>query len=71
MFKRKAKTKIKIKSEGSKTSKLNNLRYRHAGVLGLCAFVNSHPYDVPDILPDIFGQLGSHLNDAQPIPVSE
>jgi proteasome activator subunit 4 len=42
---------------------------RHAGVLGLCAFVDAFPYDVPDFLPDILVQLGNHLNDPQPIPV--
>lgn len=43
---------------------------RHAGVLGMCAFVSSHPYDVPDFLSEIFQQLGNHLNDPLPIPVS-
>ena len=26
---------------------------RHAGVLGLCSFVNAYPYDVPEFLPDV------------------
>ena len=43
---------------------------RHAGVLGLCAFVDAYPYDVPEFLPDILVRLGDHLNDPQPIPVS-
>ena len=43
---------------------------RHAGVLGLCAFVDAYPYDVPEFLPDILVCLGDHLNDPQPIPVS-
>ena len=43
---------------------------RHAGVLGLCAFVNAHPYEVPEFLPDVLLLLGDHLNDPQPIPVS-
>lgn len=42
---------------------------RHAGILGLCAFVDAFPYDVPDFLPDILVRLGNHLNDPQPIPV--
>lgn len=46
------------------------MRLRHAGVLGLCAFIASQPYDVSDYLPDIFAELGPHLNDPQPIPVS-
>jgi len=43
---------------------------RHAGVLGLCAFVDAYPYDVPEFLPDILVCLGDHLNDPQPIPVT-
>ena len=42
---------------------------RHAGILGLCAFVDAFPYDVPDFLPDVLVRLGNHLNDPQPIPV--
>lgn len=61
-FKQLAKTKIK--------KNRNLLNLRHAGVLGLCAFINAHPYDVPDYLPGIFEQLGPHLNDPQPVPVS-
>lgn len=47
------------------------IQTRHAGVLGLCAFVKAHPYDVPDYLPEVFGHLGPHLTDPQPIPVSK
>ncbi|XP_012258033.2 proteasome activator complex subunit 4B-like [Athalia rosae] len=46
------------------------IRIRHAGVLGLCAFINAHPYDVPMFLPPIFEELGPHLNDPQPIPAT-
>lgn len=42
---------------------------RHAGILGLCAFVDAYPYDVPEFLPSILVRLGDHLNDPQPIPV--
>lgn len=42
----------------------------HAGVLGLCAFISSNPYDVPEHVPEIFELLGPHLGDPQPIPVS-
>ena len=42
---------------------------KHSGILGLCAFVNAFPYDVPDILPDILMVLSDHLHDPQPIPV--
>lgn len=65
-FKQLAKTKLRKKAENN----VNSLNLRHAGVLGLCAFINAHPYDVPDYLPAIFGQLGPHQADPQPIPVS-
>jgi Domain of unknown function (DUF3437). len=42
----------------------------HAGVIGLCAFVNASPYDVVAPVPEIFQVLGEHLCDPQPIPVS-
>ncbi|KAG8323598.1 Proteasome activator complex subunit 4 [Homalodisca vitripennis] len=48
----------------------NDIAKRHAGVLGLCAFISANPYDVVDPVPEIFLLLGSHLNDPQPIPVS-
>lgn len=49
---------------------VNGLMTRHAGVLGLCSFINASPYDVPDTVPQIFLELGQHLTDPQPIPVS-
>lgn len=68
-FKRKAN--VRIKKKDSNSAKLNeNIRIRHCGILGLCAFINSSPYDVPDCVPEIFFILGNHLNDPQPIPVS-
>jgi len=42
---------------------------RHAGVLGLCAYVQAYPYDVPDFMPQILMDLSSHVNDPQPIQV--
>lgn len=47
------------------------VRIRHTGVLGLCAFISAYPYDIPDFVPEVFEQLGAHLNDPQPIPVSK
>lgn len=43
---------------------------RHAGVLGLCAFVAASPYDVPEYLPEVIVSLGDFLHDPPPIPVS-
>ena len=45
------------------------LRQRHTGVLGLCAFVNAAPYDVPEHLPHTLMILGDHGNDPPPIQV--
>ncbi|CAG0897570.1 unnamed protein product, partial [Darwinula stevensoni] len=59
------------KSEISyKKAGVEALRARHAGVLGLCAFVAAYPYDVPDFMPDILMMLGDHLHDPEPIPTS-
>ncbi|KAL0269474.1 UNVERIFIED_CONTAM: hypothetical protein PYX00_007188 [Menopon gallinae] len=63
-FKKKADTKIK----NSRAKDGKSLRIRHSGILGLCSFINSSPYDVPDCVPEIFFILGNHLNDPQPIP---
>ncbi|XP_075223188.1 proteasome activator complex subunit 4A-like isoform X2 [Lycorma delicatula] len=64
VFKKQCKTKVKLE----KKQVVNGLAVRHAGVLGLCAFINASPYDVPDTVPQIFLYLGLHLNDPQPIP---
>ncbi|XP_043271653.1 proteasome activator complex subunit 4B-like [Venturia canescens] len=60
-FKSKSKRRIK---------KRDDIRLRHAGVLGLCAFIRAHPYDVPPYVPSVFEHLGIHLNDPQPIPTT-
>lgn len=57
---------LKLQSRKKKTT----IHRRHAAVLGLCAYIQAYPYDVPDFLPDIFTHLRPRLNDPQPIPVS-
>ena len=37
----------------------------HSGILGLCAFVEAFPYDVPSFVPPILMELSTHLNDPQ------
>ncbi|XP_043684421.1 proteasome activator complex subunit 4B-like isoform X1 [Vespula pensylvanica] len=75
-FKLKAKTKlhkkcaIYNKTEAERNANLDAIRLRHAGVLGLCAFIRAHPYDIPNYLPPVFEHLGLHLNDPQPIPTT-
>ena len=67
----KSKTTLKKKkSQAMDTASLQMLKQRHSGILGLCAFINAYPYDVPEFVPDVFLILGDHLNDPQPIPVS-
>ena len=56
-------------SEADRTNRL--LTLRHSGVLGLCAFVDAFPYDVPEFVPEILMFLSDLLEIApQPIPVS-
>ncbi|XP_072526695.1 proteasome activator complex subunit 4A [Salminus brasiliensis] len=43
---------------------------RHAGVLGLSAWILSSPYDVPAWMPQILMGLSAHLNDTQPIEMT-
>ena len=37
----------------------------HSGILGLCAFVEAFPHDVPSFLPPIIMELSTHMNDPQ------
>jgi proteasome activator subunit 4 len=72
-FKLKSKTVIRKQrthNHTMDTAALQSLNLRHSGILGLCAFINAYPYDVPEFVPDVFLHLGDHLNDPQPIPVS-
>jgi hypothetical protein len=41
---------------------------RHSGVLGLCAFINAFPYEIPEFIPFVFEHLSYNLND--PLPIS-
>ncbi|KAF5303620.1 hypothetical protein FQA39_LY09867 [Lamprigera yunnana] len=68
-FKLKSRTKLKYRMVGTNNiHSSQTVRIRHAAVLGMCAFVSCHPYDVPEYLSDIFLELGKHLNDPLPIP---
>lgn len=58
------------KEETKKNLKADALRIRHAAIIGMCAFVQAHPYDIPKYVPPIFEHLRAHMNDPQPIPVS-
>ncbi|VDN36491.1 unnamed protein product, partial [Dibothriocephalus latus] len=43
------------------------LRSRHAGLLGLCAFIRASVHDTPSYLPAIIAEVAEHANDPQPI----
>ena len=49
---------------------MKNMVSRHAGILGLCAFVNAYPYDVPEFIPDILMFLSGYVHEVQPISVN-
>lgn len=48
---------------------MEKLIQRHAGVLGLSAYVQAYPYDVPEFMPQILMVISNHVNDPQPIQV--
>ncbi|XP_060826320.1 proteasome activator complex subunit 4-like isoform X1 [Bombus pascuorum] len=58
------------KEETKKNLKADALRIRHAAIIGMCAFVQAHPYDIPKYVPPIFEHLRAHMNDPQPIPMT-
>uniref|UniRef100_A0A0X3PL75 Proteasome activator complex subunit 4A n=1 Tax=Schistocephalus solidus TaxID=70667 RepID=A0A0X3PL75_SCHSO len=43
------------------------LRSRHAGLLGLCAFIRAAVHDTPTYLPAVIAEVAEHANDPQPI----
>ncbi|KAL8607379.1 hypothetical protein ACOMHN_024404 [Nucella lapillus] len=63
---------VKLKKRQSTTEpdSLEKLVKRHAGVLGLSACVQAHPYDVPDFIPQVLMDLSIHVNDPQPIQMT-
>ncbi|XP_065338507.1 proteasome activator complex subunit 4A-like isoform X2 [Cloeon dipterum] len=65
-FAKQSKTKLK-RSSASDNIYVESVIKRHCGVLGLCAFIDAYPYEVPDFIPDVFSALGDHLNDPPPI----
>ncbi|XP_031825586.1 proteasome activator complex subunit 4A isoform X2 [Nomia melanderi] len=73
-FKKKARTKSYRRERSNQSKKTtgkeltaDTIRIRHAAVLGLCAFIQAHPYDIPKYVPSIFEFLSPYMNDLQPI----
>ena len=52
------------------SASVEQLRRRHAGVIGLSACVLSAPYQVPDFMPAVLMMISTHLDDPQPIQVT-
>ncbi|XP_043255483.1 proteasome activator complex subunit 4A-like isoform X1 [Colletes gigas] len=77
-FKKQAKIKLWKKGRSNygnsettrKNLKIDAIRLRHAAILGMCAFIQAHPYDIPKYVPSIFEHLSPHMNDPQPIPTT-
>lgn len=70
-LKKLCKTKIRTKdSNGNLVVNSLNLIKRHGGVLGLCAVISAHPYDVPKYLPDVLTYVCQFVHDPVPIQVS-
>ncbi|VDI21300.1 proteasome activator subunit 4 [Mytilus galloprovincialis] len=64
-------TRIKLKKRRvTENITLDALIKRHAGVLGLSAFVQAYPYDVPEFMPQILMDLSNHVDDPQPIQMT-
>ncbi|CAG7668831.1 unnamed protein product, partial [Allacma fusca] len=61
--------KKKLSNKGSGQFGPEDVDRAHSAILGVCSFVDTHPYDVPEFLPDVLVYLTTHLNDCQPIPV--
>ncbi|VDN99402.1 unnamed protein product [Rodentolepis nana] len=53
--------------EINKDEKIEALRRRRAGVLGLCSIVQANPHDTPDYLPAVIAEVANHANDPYPI----
>ncbi|KAG5672273.1 hypothetical protein PVAND_002412 [Polypedilum vanderplanki] len=71
LFKKKCQTKVIKRTHTEKNISVEqNIRIRHGGVLGLCAFITAYPYDIPHFTPNIFEVLYHHLDDPQPIPAT-
>lgn len=60
-----------IEMQMNERSVIADLVKRHAGVLGLSACILSSPYDVPTWMPQLLMDLSAHLNDPQPIEVTQ
>merc|ERR1711997_102440 len=54
-------------NSNSDENAMKKMVVRHAGIIGLCAFVNAYPYDVPEFIPDVLMFLSGYVHEVQPI----
>lgn len=58
---------LEVKVKDSETGKVlidqNNLARKHGGVLGICALVDSFPYEVPEFVPDLIAFLCQYVSN--------
>ena len=40
----------------------DELENYHCGILGFCAIIESHPYDIPVYVPGLLMELAKHLH---------
>ncbi|KAL5961925.1 Proteasome activator complex subunit 4A [Taenia solium] len=68
---RESRVELGVKSDEKSTEESQRLlRRRHAGVLGLCAFIKAREHDTPDYLPSVITEVAGHAHDPQPIAKS-
>lgn len=68
---RESRVNLRVKSDEKSTEEGQRLlRRRHAGVLGLCAFIKAREHDTPDYLPSVITEVAEHAHDPQPIAKS-
>ncbi|VVD00858.1 unnamed protein product, partial [Leptidea sinapis] len=54
----------------NRSCRSKELRERHCGVLGLCAYLSSRPYSLGPKLGDVLAELARHINAPDPIPAT-
>nr|CDS15427.1 Proteasome activator complex subunit 4 [Echinococcus granulosus] len=66
-------SRVELRRQGGEKSTKEGqreLRRRHAGVLGLCAFIKAREHDTPHYLPEVITEVAEHAHDPQPIAKS-
>ena len=59
-----------VKHHSKRSNSAEMLAQRHTGLLGLKAFIEAFPYDVPPMVPDVLTLLAQHINEPPMLSVS-